>query len=89
MKRCESCESCIFWLDTEDKKRLPEFQQGLCRRNPPNGCGMLIPHRSNAIAQPTAQNVELRPLEFTVWPVTHKDSWCGEYNGREKGTEYN
>ena len=78
------CEGCIFWLKTENNS-----EQGICRRNPPNGCGMLVPMKNNTIAQPGTQNVNLRPLEFTVWPVTHKTSWCGEYNGREKGTEYN
>ena len=69
------CETCNYWKEMST--------EGCCRRYPPNGCGMLVPAKKmNSIAQPGQQQMHLQTLEYTVWPRTKKDEWCGEYDAK-------
>ena len=67
----EKCGTCKFW------------KEGRCRRYPPNGCGTLMPaQKMNSITQPGKQQMELKTLEYTIWPRLKETEWCGEYDAK-------
>lgn len=71
-----TCEDCIFWLAVEEEPKLAVnngTNQGVCRRYPPFASPMLIPEQNKFTHEVRPQRVD-----FTTWPVTMSNQWCGE-----------
>jgi hypothetical protein len=65
------CKSCKFYNDASNffvnKKVISEIGLGVCRRNPPIGCGERVDGQVHSDAR------------YGVWPLVYEDDFCGEW----------
>lgn len=68
-----NCEHCLFWRACQVH---PDCGQGSCAFLPP-------------VIVPVERNHDVPRDYITVWPITDKNQWCGQFVDKEEIMEHN
>jgi len=76
-----TCKDCKFWEPAKGAPVLAENnakEQGVCHCEPPKATPVVMPEVNKITGQ-----VIPRIVEFTVWPITFSEGWCGKFEKAE------
>jgi hypothetical protein len=71
----ERCETCRFWHD-DGRATDDSWDRGQCRRSSPT---LVEAHFMPLLADGWEKDMERREAMSGLWPLTHDDDFCGEW----------
>ncbi len=66
------CEICQFWDECSSDSAI-----GTCKRNAPHVVVLDV-----KVDNPALQKFTTEKRATSVWPMTGKDDWCGEFKAK-------